>query len=72
MRLRLVRKSCRRAGPAPDADRGGARQPDSDAEEEFEEALELVGDTLAREDWERHRLAGRTERVEDLLLRLDF
>jgi tetratricopeptide (TPR) repeat protein len=42
------------------------------AEEELAEAIELVGDTLSHEDWERHRLAGRTERVEDLLLRLAF
>jgi len=42
------------------------------ADEELAEALELVGDALSRAEWERHRLAGRAERVEDLLQRLDF
>ncbi|MFI5696352.1 ATP-binding protein [Kribbella sp. NPDC051586] len=46
--------------------------PNPYAEEELAEALELAGDALSRPDWERHRLAGRTERLEDLLLRLDF
>ena len=39
-------------------------------EEELAEALELVGDALSREEWERHRRDGRSERVEDLLNRL--
>ena len=39
-------------------------------EEELAEALELVGDALTREEWERHRREGRSERVEDLLNRL--
>ncbi|TQJ11310.1 ATP-binding protein [Kribbella jejuensis] len=40
--------------------------------EELAEALELVGDTLSRADWEGYRQAGRAERVEDLLDRLTF
>jgi hypothetical protein len=39
-------------------------------EEELAEALELVGDALSREEWERYRREGRSERVEDLLTRL--
>jgi predicted ATPase len=39
-------------------------------DEELEEALVLVGDALSREDWDVHRRAGRTERVEELLSRL--
>jgi predicted ATPase len=70
----------RRGDPAGAAELFGAEEAMGErleilnpyAEEELAEALELVGDTLSREDWERHRLAGRTERVEDLLLRLDF
>ncbi|TCC20601.1 ATP-binding protein [Kribbella sindirgiensis] len=44
--------------------------PNPHLDEELAEALELVGDTLSGEDWERHRQAGRTERVEELLDRL--
>jgi tetratricopeptide (TPR) repeat protein len=46
--------------------------PNPYLDEELAEALELVGDTLSREDWERHRAAGRTERVEELLDRLSL
>ncbi|RZT28484.1 putative ATPase [Kribbella sp. VKM Ac-2569] len=44
--------------------------PNPYLDEELAEALELVGDTISREDWDRHRHTGRTERVEDLLARL--
>ncbi|TDW15492.1 putative ATPase [Kribbella kalugense] len=68
----------RRGDPAGAAELFGAEEamgerleiPNPYAEEELAEALELVGDTLSHEDWERHRQAGRTERVEDLLTRL--
>jgi tetratricopeptide (TPR) repeat protein len=40
--------------------------------EELEEALTLVGDSMTREEWEEHRQAGRAERIEDLLGRLDL
>ncbi|WP_166679988.1 ATP-binding protein [Kribbella pratensis] len=46
--------------------------PNPYLEEELAEALELVGDTLSREAWERHRHTGRTERVEELLDRLSL
>ncbi|WUJ75002.1 tetratricopeptide repeat protein [Kribbella soli] len=70
----------RRGDPAGAAELFGAEEAMGErleivnpyAAEELAEALELVGDALSRADWERHRLAGRTERVEDLLLRLDF
>jgi predicted ATPase/class 3 adenylate cyclase len=70
----------RRGDPAGAAELFGAEEAMGErleilnpyAEEELAEALELVGDTLSREDWEWHRQAGRTERVEDLLLRLAF
>lgn len=70
----------RRGDPAGAAELFGAEEAMGErleivnpyADEELAEALELVGDALSRADWERHRLAGRTERVEDLLLRLDF
>ena len=38
-------------------------------DEELEEALDLVGDAMSAEEWERHRRAGRQGRVEDLLAR---
>jgi tetratricopeptide (TPR) repeat protein len=70
----------RRGDPAGAAELFGAEEAMGErleilnpyAEEELAEALELVGDTLSREAWEWHRQAGRTERVEDLLLRLAF
>ncbi|MEV5963154.1 tetratricopeptide repeat protein [Kribbella sp. NPDC051952] len=40
--------------------------------DELEEALALVGDSMTRGEWEKHRLAGRAVRVEDLLGRLDL
>jgi predicted ATPase/class 3 adenylate cyclase len=43
------------------------QMPNPYLEEELAEALELVGDALSREEWERHRREGRSERVEDLL-----
>jgi tetratricopeptide (TPR) repeat protein len=43
--------------------------PNPYLEEELEEALELVSGVMSREEWETHRLTGRTERVEDLLAR---
>jgi hypothetical protein len=70
----------RRGDPAGAAELFGAEEAMGErleivnpyADEELAEALELVGDALSRADWDRHRLAGRTERVEDLLLGLDF
>ena len=44
--------------------------PNPYLEEELEEALTLVGDAMSRAEWEKHRRAGRSERVEDLLGRL--
>ena len=44
--------------------------PNPYLEEELEEALALVGDAMSRAEWEEHRRAGRSERVEDLLGRL--
>ena len=38
--------------------------------EELEEALALVGDAMSRAEWEEHRRAGHSERVEELLGRL--
>lgn len=46
--------------------------PNPYLDEELAEALELVGDTLSREDWDRHRDTGRTERVEELLDQLSL
>ncbi|HET6988412.1 MAG TPA: adenylate/guanylate cyclase domain-containing protein [Kribbella sp.] len=44
--------------------------PNPYLEEELEEALTLVGDAMSPAQWEEHRRAGRSERVEDLLGRL--
>jgi predicted ATPase/class 3 adenylate cyclase len=46
--------------------------PNPYLDEELAEALELIGDTLSRADWEEHRRAGRAERVEVLLDRLGW
>ncbi|MFF0345130.1 ATP-binding protein [Kribbella sp. NPDC004875] len=65
----------RRGDPAGAAELFGAEEamgerleiPNPYRDEELAEALELVGDALSRDDWDRHRQVGRTERVEDLL-----
>jgi len=44
--------------------------PNPYVDEELEEALELVGDAMTRDEWELHRREGRAARVEDLLGRL--
>ena len=70
----------RRGDPVRAAELFGAEEamgerleiPNPYREEELAEALELVGDTLTREDWERHRRTGRTERVEELLGRVSL
>jgi predicted ATPase/class 3 adenylate cyclase len=54
---------------AEEAMRDRLEMPNPYLDEELEEALELVGDTMSREDWESHRRQGRQERVEALLHR---
>jgi predicted ATPase/class 3 adenylate cyclase len=68
----------RRGDPVRAAELFGAEEamgerlemPNPYVEEELAEALELVGGTLSREEWERHRRTGRNGRLEDLLGRL--
>jgi predicted ATPase/class 3 adenylate cyclase len=68
----------RRGDPVGAAELFGAEEamgerleiPNPYLQEELAEALELVGDSLPRADWERHRQEGRAARVEDLLERL--
>ncbi|MET9269030.1 adenylate/guanylate cyclase domain-containing protein [Kribbella sp. NPDC003557] len=70
----------RRGDPVRAAELFGAEEamserleiPNPYREEELAEALDLVGDTLPREDWDRHRQSGRTQRVEELLARVSL
>ncbi|GAB2644887.1 adenylate/guanylate cyclase domain-containing protein [Kribbella swartbergensis] len=43
--------------------------PNPQADEELAEALDLIGGVMSPEEWEAHRRQGRSERVEDLLVR---
>ena len=44
--------------------------PNPYLEEELEEAVALINGVMPREEWEEHRLSGRSMRVEELLARL--
>ncbi|MFC5262251.1 ATP-binding protein [Kribbella qitaiheensis] len=52
---------------AEEAMRDRLEMPNPYLEEELGEALELIDGVMSREDWEKHRLQGRQELVEDLL-----